>query len=766
MHMEHAYKMTKCLLILCMVCSVTGCSLLFTYPDEETFQSRIQLLRENTASPVKKTVRIYWNRYAVPFIEAQTDEDLAFALGTVHGHLRIDQLEVLRLISQGRLSEAAGPIGPVQTIDHGLRMLDFMGSAEKSLSKMSPEGKQWMQQFTEGLNWYIARLPREPVTNKILDIKLRPYSLQEVVAITRLVSADLTWATYLKYLKLAEAPEWRQTFDFLQNKVSASLASTNNQKDDSLSELIKSFSKSGSNALVVNGSKTRSGSAMIASDPHVGLMLPNFWILVGIKSPSYHACGLMIPGVPIIGAGRNKHIAWGGTNMRGISSHLYDISTLPSSDIKIKKVDLKRRWWFDTEVEIRQTPYGPIFTDLKYFEKDKNPFAVAIDWLGRQGSDEITSFLKVTRSRDWSSFKKSFEGYQVPAMALVYADNKGDIGLIAAYGQPVLKNPDQTLELVKSLENPIVGTLRPTQNPTALNPREGYIASANNKPFAHTAIPMSFGYANNHRISRLKALSEKPNKIDVDYLMEIQKDVYLQAAVDIKVLVLEKLKNSDLKSHPLIENLRTWDGNFNKESEGAIIYYALMYNYWQAYLQRFEDKTLKEGVKKYDDWRMSLLQWIQSQTSQDIAALTASSLASIEDTVKKYKTWGEFTVQPQRTLLGMIPWVGSRFQYADYPVNGSSETLNKYGRNFSLEKQEVTYGASARHISDLASLDENYFVLHGGQDSWLMNENLNDQTPLWRKGEYIKVPLSLDKVKAEFRSATTKLTPVNRSTGL
>ncbi len=758
--------MTKYLLILFIACSATGCSLLFTYPDKETFQTRIQLLQENTESPVKKTVRIYWNQYAVPFIEAQTDEDLAFALGTVHGHLRIDQLEVLRLISQGRLSEAAGPIGAVQTIDHGLRMLDFMGSAEKSLMKMSTEGRQWMKRFTEGLNWYISRLPKEPVTNKILDIELRPYSLQEVVAITRLVSADLTWATYLKYLKLAEAAEWQQTFDFLQKKVGTSLSSSNNPKEDSLSELIKSFSKSGSNALVVNGAKTQSGSAMIASDPHVGLMLPNFWILVGIKSPSYHACGLMIPGVPIIGAGRNKDIAWGGTNMRGISSHLYDVSTLPSSDIKTKKVEIKRRWWFDTELEIRETPYGPIFSDLNYFEKDKNPFTVAINWLGRSGSDEITSFLKATRSSDWNSFKKSFEDYKVPAMALVYADTKGDIGMIAAYGQPVLKNPDQTLDLVKSLENPIVGTIRPTQNPTATNPKEGYIASANNKPFAYTAIPFSFGYANNHRITRLKKLAEKPGKIDIGYLMEIQRDVYLQAAVDIKELVLGNLNNSKLVSLPLIEKLRAWDGKFNKESEGAIVYYALMYNYWQTYLERIEDETLKQGIKKYDDWRVTLLEWIPTQTPENIEDLTKASLESVSATVKKYPTWGDFTVQPQRTVLGMIPWIGSRFQYADYPVNGSSETLNKYGRNFSLEKQEVTYGASARHISDLASLDENYFVLHGGQDSWLMNENLNDQTPLWRKGEYIKVPLSLDKVKAQFRSAVTKLTPLKKSTGL
>jgi hypothetical protein len=42
----------------------------------------------------------------------------------------------------------------------------------------------------------------------------------------------------------------------------------------------------------------------------------------------------------------------------------------------------------------------------------------------------------------------------------------------------------------------------------------------------------------------------------------------------------------------------------------------------------------------------------------------------------------------------------------------------------------------------------------GGNDGWLLNENLLDQIPIWRRGEYLKVPLSIKKVKSEFNLKT------------
>ncbi|EGQ63806.1 penicillin amidase family protein, partial [Acidithiobacillus sp. GGI-221] len=63
---------------------------------------------------------------------------------------------------------------------------------------------------------------------------------------------------------------------------------------------------------------------------------------------------------------------------------------------------------------------------------------------------------------------------------------------------------------------------------------------------------------------------------------------------------------------------------------------------------------------------------------------------------------------------------------------------------------DAVYGSQARHISDLSDLDENYFVLFGGQDGWLGSANFADQIGLWRQGSYIRMPLRAESIAAEF----------------
>ena len=38
--------------------------------------------------PLEQAVQVRWNGHMVPYIEAETDRDLAFTLGMVHAHLR------------------------------------------------------------------------------------------------------------------------------------------------------------------------------------------------------------------------------------------------------------------------------------------------------------------------------------------------------------------------------------------------------------------------------------------------------------------------------------------------------------------------------------------------------------------------------------------------------------------------------------------------------------------------------------------------------
>jgi acyl-homoserine lactone acylase PvdQ len=99
--------------------------------------------------------------------------------------------------------------------------------------------------------------------------------------------------------------------------------------EDPLAQILAGSARAGSNTVAVAGRRSGSGGAILANDPHLGLNLPNLWLVAGMRSPSFHAVGAMVPGLPIIGFGRNPDLAWGGTNMRAASSELFDVSRLP-----------------------------------------------------------------------------------------------------------------------------------------------------------------------------------------------------------------------------------------------------------------------------------------------------------------------------------------------------------------------------------------------------------------------------------------------------
>ena len=94
-----------------------------------------------------------------------------------------------------------------------------------------------------------------------------------------------------------------------------------------------------------------------------------------------------------------------------------------------------------------------------------------------------------------------------------------------------------------------------------------------------------------------------------------------------------------------------------------------------------------------------------------------------------------------RHPLAALPVVGARYATQDLPMPGGNDTLNKTGHGAVRGRHRVTFGACARHVSDMADPDANHFVLLGGQDGWLGSANAADQVALWQAGRAIPVPL-------------------------
>src|SRR5690606_28430469 len=120
--------------------------------------------------------------------------------------------------------------------------------------------------------------------------------------------------------------------------------------------------------------------------------------------------------------------------------------------------------------------------------------------------------------------------------------------------------------------------------------------------------------------------------------------------------------------------------------------------------------------------------------------------------------WGDAHRLRLGHAFGTVPGIGRRYRYVDVPVGGSNESLMKTAHGFSGDRHAARFGANARHISDFADPDANFVVLLGGQDGWLGSTTFLDQFPLWRRSQYIQVPLSPETVRERFPHETV-LTP-------
>ena len=267
-------------------------------------------------------------------------------LGLVHAHLRETQLALGKRIAYGRLSEIAGRCA--WKLDHTLRIIDFPAASEAVIARMPATSREWMQRFVDGLNWYQEHAGPVPFAYRLLGMRREQWTIRDLLAIGRVAGADISWSTYFSLIGHRGADGWPELWRrALRTGVTPTFSFDAATRGAAFANLLFGYGRSGSNCVVVSPARSASGGALLASDPHLPLLLPNLWLLAGVRSPLYRVVGLMPAGLPIFGLGRSETLAWGGTNMRAASSDLFDVAGKP---IESRTERLRTRFWKSREV--------------------------------------------------------------------------------------------------------------------------------------------------------------------------------------------------------------------------------------------------------------------------------------------------------------------------------------------------------------------------------------------------------------------------------
>lgn len=733
--------------------SLAGCAALSA--KQVTIEDRLEMFPGGTF-PVDEPVTIRWNDHQVPFVEAQNDDDLAFALGLAHFHLRGGQMTLLKRIAHGRLSESAGPF--TTEIDHALRIIDFAYASEDVVKNLPPDTKSWVANYVRGLNYYQDNMKKRPPEFGLLNLRKEPWRMEDVITIGRIASTDVNWLTLLGLMGERVKPEWEKTLaNALEAGADPVTSFSGTRQRALLTDILAGMSRSGSNSWAVSPEKSATGSALIASDPHLGLVLPNLWILAGMKSPNYHAVGFMIPGVPIVGVGRNPDMAWGGTNLRAAVSDLYDVARADNAQIVESESVIKTRLWFNKTVTLRRSAYGPILSDSDFLAKRPGE-EIAIKWIGHEPRDQVTALLAAARASTPQEFREAFKTFAVSAQNMVFADKNGNIGQIIATTLPV-RQYDSLDDIVLDPSDPKnewQGYVNATDLPWALNPPEGFIASANNRP-AITPVPLGFFFGGDDRVRRLQDVLASKDKITMADLTALQLDTKSPDAAAMNAVFVEEISRLEglEDQQTFIDDLKKWDGDYQADSRGPVVFETLLYHLTPAVY----------GVETAEEVPALQLQWhylakflvkdmkaLEPETRRSM--LRASVIAAAKD-ASNFENWGDMHQLKVGHLLSNAPVIGGRYVIEEFGVSGSRETPMKTAHNLVNEKHSASYGSQARHISDMSDMDENYFLLFGGEDGWIGSENFADMMPLWREGNYVRMPLRPETVAKEFKHVLT-----------
>ncbi len=740
-------------------------------PEKCTVAERVQAFPAGRL-PIREPVRLYWDSHLIPFIEAQRDDDLAFVLGMVHAHLRLGQMEMMRHVSQGRIAEMLGP--SAVSLDYSLRILNVGRASAEIYRAMPPETRLWLDEFVRGVNFYQDRLRELPLEFKVMGLGRERWTPEDIITMERFAGVDVNWITEFLLLPIRGKPYYREVFERFRAAGAASLPSfAGPGATASLSGMLGGLSRSGSNALAVSGGRSATGGAILANDPHVAIMIPNSWIIVGCRSPSYHAVGMMFPGVPFVAIGRNEHVAWGGTNMRAASSDLYDLSGEPAGTITPRRETIRVRWWFDRKVTVRESRLGPVISDSPTLAGYRGP-PLALRWVGYEPTDEFTAILKANRARNWDEFREAFRDYGVPGMNVLFADDRGDIGQIMAVRAPV--RPDAAPEdVVLNPADPAClwqGFKGPCDLPQGWNPPTGFLASCNNLP-ARSNPPVGWLFSPNDRVARTGALLGASGKVSLDQVKAVQADVYSATDFELRDLFLRRIAACGLgneleRRHPqFMAALAGWDGCYDTDSAGAVAFQTLLYYFADAYYSRRYDTPMAEMLLKSAFAREFLKSDLADGPSPnpspvdqpaEIGALLRDAVGRAAESAKLFANWGVMHRLEIAHLFSTVPYIGGKYRLADYPAAGANETLWKTAHPLTAWRNSATYGAVARAIMDLSNPEENYFVLLGGQDGRLRSDATLDQVPLWLSRQYIKVPLSAESVRKSFEFSV-ELTP-------
>ncbi|MDR0270523.1 penicillin acylase family protein [Paenibacillus sp.] len=726
---------------------------------------------ELNISGLEKEVTVWRDTSGVPHIEAQNEHDLYIAQGYITAQDRLFQMDLSRRQASGQLSEVVG--AKALDRDKFFRTFRLRRAAEASLDAYTGNSRQVLQWYADGVNNYINQAKTSkslPIEFTILGYKPTEWHPVDSLTIGKYMAYDLAgnWEGQAFRYAMAQqvSPEKLQSLMPTYPKDGATIIQALKDNPIDLTALASAAVTpnpyNGSNNWVVSGEKSASGMPMLANDPHLSLSTPSIWYETHLSAPDMNVSGVIFAGVPGIILGHNDKIAWGVTNLAPDVQDLYIEKRNPNNpnqfeymgkweEAKVYKEEIKVKGEAPVPYDVVVTRHGPILSE---FAKDQQQdTALAMRWTALNATTELEAIQMFAKASTWEEFKKALEYYDAPAQNFVFASKDGTIAYRGNGLIPIRKKGDGSVPVPGwTDEYEWTGYIPWDELPTTVNPKEGFIATANNKVIGDSyPYHLTDDWSQPYREERIQQVLSGKDKLTVEDLQKLQFDrKNLQAEEFLAGLITKIKDSSDLRQvdQEALTLLQNWN-KMNDPDQAA----PLAYELW---LQSFDDVLFKpeisddmmklfnnKSVVKDEMIRKALKgekePWIDEKGGIEKVALQAFQLAvdqavSLQGKHPDKWQWGKFHQVDFAHPLGAVKPLNLIFNAKSVSMGGGWVTVGAAG--WDPGSGEVDHGAPWRTVIDMSNPSQSLNVVGPGQSGHILSKWYHNQVSDWTTGKY------------------------------
>ena len=780
---------------------------------------------------LESPVEIVYDTSGMPHIYADSDLDGFRALGFVMAQDRLVQVRLMLALARGRLSELIGKQG--LEFDRFMRTLGIERAARRAVRSLKPESLEAIDAFGSGFNEFASRgslgLPLELM---FLGGRPEPWTPTDCMAAFLYVvwMLDTWWTSDIVREKLIRALGPERAAQLLPETAACNNPPCKDGGPGISAQTVMppeaiewGFESStgggewmdhlgpvtgfGSNNWVIAGSRTTTGSPILASDPHMQHNAPGLLYLFHLKTPGFDVAGAGFPGLPAVAFGHNGYCGWAATNLDADNTDLY-VETFESEE---SSRYLYEGEWLEADVveelvrvrfskprrlRVLVTRHGPVVRRV-------GDRGLALRWLSNEVfTDTVDAMLSQCRAKSWEEFRSPMDGYLGPCSNQVYADIDGNIGYLAVGKVPRRRSGDGTVPYDgRSSEYEWEGTIPFERMPSAFNPEEGFIATANSKAVTEGYPELiSREWNPPYRNARITELILSMEKHSPEDMASIQGDVMTLPGRGFARAVLSAASADGRQFSPAasaaVELLRSWDFRADRDSAAMTVCFFSWRHLREILLEhRLGSGLLREYLTNWTTPDMAVENMIEAGDrfwlppgcrSFEDAVLEAlergvSELENVFGTTSQADwKWGAIHPLTFKHPLGLFWPLNRIFNVGPVPMDGDGTTVRPSNPASDPVTQVHARGAVGgfsdmpvlprpddhsayggpvlRMVLDFSDLDNSRIVLDMGQSGHRLSRHYKDHFPRWYEVRYFPFPFSREKV-LENRESTLVLEP-------